>query len=137
MLPENMRRLNPVLTFLPGFLMLDERTVIDSLRDKLQSRRCLVGIDVSDAFQHSGSGGGQVVYKPVDGGPPVYFALGKVLLGQRERSEKWYVSLTEFLGSSLNIEALESYPTLLRAPQDSSMLTTSLAAQPANMRMKP
>ena len=70
--------------------------------------RCLVGIDVSEAFLTVDQVvPTRVVYKPVDGGPPVYFALGKVLPGQRDGSEKWYVSLTEFLGSSLNIEALE------------------------------
>ena len=100
-----------------------------------------MGIDVSDAFLTVDQVvPTRVVYKPVDGGPPVYFALGKVLPGQRDGSEKWYVSLTEFLGSSLNIEALESYPTLLRAPQDSVMqlhVDDILGSTTRNMRTKP
>ena len=108
--------------FAPASSCLMNRLLLIHFVTSSNPDRCLVGIDVSDAcLTVDQVVPARVVYKPVDGGPPVYFALGKVLPGQRDGSEKWYVSLTEFLGSSLNIEALESYPTLLRAPQDSVM----------------
>ncbi|CAE7529713.1 unnamed protein product [Symbiodinium sp. CCMP2592] len=76
---------------------------------------CLVAIDVSDAFLTvDQTVPTEVVYRPTGGGPEVRFALGKLLPGQRDGSEKWYGSFLQHLSSSLGVESCEAYPTLLR-----------------------
>ena len=82
--------------FAPAASCLTNRLLLMRFVTSSNPDRCLVAIEVSDAFltvDHVLPT--RVVYKPANGSPPVYFALGKVLPGQRDGSEKWYVSLTE------------------------------------------
>ena len=44
------------------------------------------------------------------------FALGRVLPGQRDRSQLWFDSVTNFLHEKLGFEHCSAYPSFLRSP---------------------
>ena len=84
--------------------------------------RCLVAIDISDAFVTVDQVTPTLVTHRAPDGTETVYALGKVLPGQQDGSERWYTDFTKFLESQLGIEACEAYPTLLRSPNLESVL---------------
>ncbi|CAE7303180.1 unnamed protein product [Symbiodinium sp. CCMP2592] len=102
-------------TFAPASSCLLNRLLPILYTTSTAPDKCLVAIDVSDAFLTvDQTVPTEVVYRPTGGGPEVKFALGKLLPGQRDGSEKWYGSFLQHLSSSLSVESCEAYPTLLR-----------------------
>ncbi|CAE7221064.1 RE2 [Symbiodinium sp. CCMP2592] len=102
-------------TFAPASSCLLNRLLPILYATSTEPDKCLVAVDISDAFLTvDQSVPTEVVYRPTGGGPEVKFALGKLLPGQRDGSEKWYSAFLDRLSSSLDVEACEAYPTLLR-----------------------
>ena len=72
---------------------------------------CMASLDITDAFLTVD----QEVPTIVDCNG-TFYGLGKVLPGQRDGSQLWYKSITQYLQSRLGIEPLEACPCLLRRP---------------------